>query len=299
MPSKWFLCPDQEKIEIEACLKNGGCRKGQRCATRPFLRLVAYDRAFRGVSPSSAGNGARLIYLKAVTDYVVDPYQRVWASFGTAVHGKLSIHKYTDNVLAEEPLSDDEMAGIPDVLEEDEEIPGCFCLFDYKSGGSYKVSKQLGLEIIKNDVPILDEQGNPVLLKSGENKGKVKTKAERRIEIHPEKADLFNESLQLNRYRIMYESYGYKISKMIIQAIPRDGGTFVAEGRGIDKNLYLIPIPRLPDIEVLAYYDNLKKEVQAAFDTGYAKKCNSYESWEGRRCEKYCEVSEACSLMGD
>lgn len=297
MPAKFFKCPDGETVEINKCLEVKGCRMKSRCATLPYLRLVGFDREWRGVSPSSAGNGARQIYLKAVTDYAVDPADRVWASFGTAVHGKLSIHKHTDNVLSEEVLSDDTMQGIPDVLEEDEEALGCFVLYDYKSGGSYKVAKQLGMKVIKEDIPILDEEGNPVLLKSGENKGKVKTKQKRTIEIHPEEADLFNVEMQLNRYRIFYEKMGYPISRMIVQAIPRDGGTIVAEGRGIDKKLYLIPIKRLPDIEVQTYYDNLKQEVQKAFDTGYAPKCNDYESWNGRRCKGFCEVSEACKEL--
>ena len=86
MPAKWFKCPDDGIIEIQKCLSNNGCRMKSRCATRPFLRLIGFDRKWNGISPSSAGNGPRNIFLKATTDYVIDPNDRVWAAFGTSTH---------------------------------------------------------------------------------------------------------------------------------------------------------------------------------------------------------------------
>ena len=126
MPAKWFRCPDGQQIEIEQCLKERGCRMTERCATRPFLRLVGYDRKWTGVSPSSAGNGPRMLYIKAMAEYAIDPNDRVWAALGTSTHDKLAMHKYSSNVLTETPLSDNEMKGIADVLEEDEGKPGYF-----------------------------------------------------------------------------------------------------------------------------------------------------------------------------
>ena len=41
--------------------------------------------------------------------------------------------------------------------------------------------------------------------------------------------------LQLNRYRIFFEEQGFPVSRIQIQAIPRDGGTYIAKNRGIDK----------------------------------------------------------------
>ena len=120
MPAKFFRCPDSNIIEISDCLRIGGCRMGQRCATIPFLELISYDRKWEGVTPSAAGNGPRYLYLKATTDYVIDPNSRVFAVLGTSVHGKLSIYKYTRDVLSEEKLSDDKMKGIADCLEYDE-----------------------------------------------------------------------------------------------------------------------------------------------------------------------------------
>ena len=127
MPATMFKCPDNQIISIAKCLKLGGCRMGERCATIPYLKAVSFDREFRGVSPSMAGNGVRLIYLKAITDYVIDPLKRTWSILGTAVHGKLSAMRYATNVLSEEKLSDDQMKGTADLLEIDEENLKLIC----------------------------------------------------------------------------------------------------------------------------------------------------------------------------
>lgn len=120
MPAKYFTCPDGKTIEIEKCLDFKGCRMGNRCATIPYLKLIGYDREWNGVSPSSAGNGPRYLYLKAIVNYAIDPQDRVWAAFGTSTHEKMGMHKYIHNVLSEERLSDDQMTGIVDCLEQDE-----------------------------------------------------------------------------------------------------------------------------------------------------------------------------------
>jgi len=296
MPAKYFVCPDDEKIEIAKCLEKRGCRLQDRCATLPTLRLMGFDREWRGVSPSSAGNGPRLLYLKATTDYAINPNNRVWAVFGTSTHDKLSIHDF--NVLAEEKLADSQMSGIADLLEEDEYIDGSYILSDYKTWGSFKVAKAMGITSEKVDEPILDADGNLVLLRSGKNQGQPKTKQVTVISQNLSKIDMVNEELQLNRYRIFFEGKGFPISKMQIQIVSRDGGTYIAKGRGIDKNLYVIPVKRLPDSAVLDFYDILKAETDQAFKDGTAQKCNAGESWKGRRCtDQYCEVFEACQKL--
>ena len=298
MPAKYFKCPDGESILIDACLSPKGCRMASRCATVPFLRLIGYDREWRGVSPSSAGNGPRYLYLKATRDYIIDPNDRVWAALGTGTHGKLSIHKYTGNVLSEEPLSDEAMKGIADVLEQDEQGNG-YILTDYKTFASFKLARALGITITHKEVAIIDEHGEPVYIKSGPNKGKAKTTKESTLTQKPDAADMESEIFQLNRYRIFFESAGFPISRMQIQAIPRDGGTVVARNRGIMRNLYMIPVPRVSDGVILCYYTMLSKEVNEAFKTGYARLCYHGESWGGRRCKGFCEVAEHCKEMGE
>jgi len=218
---------------------------------------------------------------------------------GVAVHNKLSIHKYSHNVLSEETLSDDESKGIADLLEEDENKEGYFILEDYKSAGSYNVAQWLGIVKEKELIPILDEEGNPVLLKSGPNMGKPKTRTETTFIIDPDKIQMENEELQINRYRLFYESYGFPVSKMYISSIVRDGGIMVASSRGITQNIYKIPVKRLDDEYVLETYRTLKKEVEEGFGAGFCRMCTTSETWDGRRCEKYCEVNEACKEMGE
>jgi hypothetical protein len=293
MPIKNFICPNGSQIPVEECLSK--CPFHERCATLPYLRLIGFDREYKGITPSMAGNGARQIWLKATTDYAVDPQNRVWASLGIGTHGKLSIDKYTFNVLSEEPLSDKDMKGIPDILEKDENKDSGYILTDYKTWGSYKVAQALGL--VQIDVEVTDGHGNPIFYASGQKKGQIKTRKE--IVYDGSIIDLRAEEYQQNAYRIFYERAGFKINLMRLMVIPRDGGTFIAESRGIIKNIYIIPITPLPDEEVKAYYDNLRVEVIAGLDTGFVKKCSLWESWNGRRCNPaYCEVYPVCIKLG-
>ena len=298
MPATTFTCPDGINHPISTCLSVRGCRMPQRCATRPFLQLAGSDRPWGGVTPSAAGNGPRMMYLKATVDYAVNPMDRVWAAFGTSTHERLALSDYTFNVLAEEKLSDGQITGIADLLEEDENDPGNYILFDHKTWGSYKVAKSLGITTKSHDDPII-ENGVPVLLKSGKNKGKPKTKKRTERIIDPNSIDLRNEELQLNRYRILFNSYRFNITKIFIQVVSRDGGTHIAKSRGIDKNLYIIPIRILPDQYVLDFYARLQHECDLAFTHKYAPKCDAHQSWDGRRCEGYCEVFKECQKMGD
>lgn len=307
MPAKWFKCPDSKTIEISKCVQPGGCRMKERCATIPFLTLIGYDRKWEGVSPSSAGTGPRQLYLKATTNYIVEPKSRVYALLGTSMHEMLAKGGFVKDVMSEEKLSDEEMKGTADCLEVDEntipqeQIQGRsgFLLTDYKSSGSFKVAKWLGIKTEKVEENILDEEDKPVLLKSGPNKGNPRTKQRTIITHDPvlAKYEIRDVELQLNRYRIFFEQKGFNVTRMQVMAIPRDGGTWVATNRGIDKNFYLIPIKRLPNKEVLAFYQKLSNEVNEAFKTGYARLCNTWETWSGRRCTDWCEIADACLKM--
>jgi hypothetical protein len=285
-------CPDGEFIEIDKCLAPGGCRMSKRCATLPYLRLVASEREYRGVTPSMAGNGPRLIFLRQIVDYAIDPQDRAFAALGVGVHGKLSLHAYSDNILAEEPLSDKFTKGTPDCLEKNEFGNG-YILTDYKTYGSFKVSRCIGA--YKETVTLTDKEGKPLVYKSGQKKGEVKTRQELRI--NPGKADLREQTLQLNRYRIFFEQQGFPVSKMQLQAIVRDGGTKMAAMNGIDNKVLVINIPYLNDFDVLDYYRKLERDVDCAFYTGRVRLCDKWESWDGRRCNGFCEVSEACRAM--
>jgi len=297
MPAKWIKCPDGEVVKIEKCLSVGGCRMEERCATLPYLREICYDREWKGVSASSAGSGAWYLYLKATHDYTISANDRAFAALGTGVHGKLSLHHYTENVLAEQFLRDDEMGSTPDCLEEDEHPPipfeDAYILSDYKTWGSYKVAKAKGIYVDKE--PVKDKDGNPVRYKSGKKKDQIKTKNV--IKQDDSKIDMRETELQLNRYRILFEMYGFPISKMRVQAIIRDGGTYIAKNRGIESNIEIIPVKRLSDGHVLHFYKDLQIAVNMAFEGKKIPICNAWESWDGRRCNGYCEVSDVCKKL--
>lgn len=203
MPAKWFKCPDTQITEITQCLLK--CQMESRCATKPFLRLIGYDRKWQGVSPSAAGTGPRQLYLKATTSYSVDPNNRAFAAFGTGTHGELAKQQYTEDVLSEEKLSDKVMQGIADLLEEDENKPGFYILNDYKTAGSFKLAKYLGIVSESHEETVIGEGGKPVILKSGPNKGQPKTAKKTVITQDPLRVDLRAETLQINRYRILFE----------------------------------------------------------------------------------------------
>jgi hypothetical protein len=296
MSATKFVCPDGGTIPIEECLSTGGCRMASRCATRPFLRAISFDmeRAWRGVSPSMAGTGPRCLYLRAIVDYAIDPRSRVWALLGISTHDRLNWKKYTKDALSEEKLGPEGKGGTPDVLEEDENEPGSYILTDYKTWGSYKVASAIGMDQVEED--ILDEEGNQTFFKSGKRKGEKKT---RKVWVcTPDSASLTGEEMQLNRYRIFFEEAGFPVSKMQILAIPRDGNTQMAHARGVSDTIYLIPIKRLDNDHVIGFYNTLTNEVTEAFETGWVRPCNKWESWDGRKCAKFCEVNQECAEMG-
>jgi len=293
MPAKFFRCPDGERILIDACLQFKGCRMNQRCASLRFLETIAFDRNWRGITASMAGDGPRQLYLKQHINYTISPQSRVFAVLGTGSHAKL--HEWAPkNVLSEERLE----GGTPDCLEQDEYEDGKYILYDDKTWGSYKVMKALGIVKEQKLHDILDDEGNPVRYKSGAKKGQKKKEKETIFTIKPETIDLRAQELQVNYYRTLFEDRNFPVSKMFLEVPVRDGGIAMAKSRGIDRNLYLIPIKRLPDEEVKTYYERLQEEYDTAIRRGYARKCNSWETWDGRRCEGYCEVKFACDRMG-
>lgn len=284
MPAFWFRCPDGESIEIEACLKLRGCRMEARCANLPYLRMIGYDREWRGITPSMAGSGPLMIALKKTKPYTISPDERTFSALGVGVHGKLSIHKYTYNVLSEETLSDDDMMGIADVLEQDEDNPGGYVLEDYKTWGSYKVAKALGITMKEVEVD--------GVFKSGPRKGKPRTE-KRRVQ-DPSAVEMLDTELQLNKYAMFFEKAGFPVTGIRVIAIVRDGGTQVAESRGITRNLYVIPVKRLDQDVVIGYYDGLRRIVFNILGGTDAPLCSAWECWEGRRCKGYCEVASYC-----
>ena len=283
MPLHNFICPDGGLITPQDCLKEGGCRCNSRCATRNYLTLASRERVWTG-KPSTTQliQGTLCAFLKLTKPYDITPDSRAFMINGTMAHARLETQ---DDELskAEEVFSDENVSGIADIIEEED---GNLTLWDYKTSGSYKVAKALGWHVIEIETT--------EIYKSGKNKGQFKKIKELRQD--PEFIDVRDWALQLNFYRILAEKkLGKKISRLRVQVIVRDGGTYIARGRGIVRNIYPIDIPIMPDAEILAYFEKKRTALLQALEQGFWNEiCDKDENWDGVKCSRYCEVAQYC-----
>ncbi|KKN53807.1 hypothetical protein LCGC14_0599000 [marine sediment metagenome] len=282
---EWFKCPDNQVITVKDCLSR--CQLGERCLTLPTLALMAQEREWKGIpSTTQLLNGTMYEFLKLTQPYVVDPNDRAFMLAGIKHHEELNIKAKELGLPSEIPLNIDR--DIFDLLEPEN---GSFNLTDYKLWGSYRVVKALGLvEVGKKPDP------SGAVYKTPGKWGKAgEPKMVSVFQPMLQEVDLFNEELQLNRYRIMLEELGIAISKMQLQVTVRDGGLAIASGRGLTRNIYRIPISRLNDSKVSTYFAGKIEALEEALrNKAWTIPCNDRECWEGARCKRYCEVAMYC-----
>lgn len=273
---KYFQCPDKQLCQINKCLEN--CRMGFRCLSIPTLRLIAEQRPWTG-KPSTTQllKGTREAYLEIIWDDLIeDPKDQLFRILGTKGHAILE--PYAINELAEIRLQDENATGAFDLYDPENQT-----LYDYKTWGSYKVMKALGIEVVEVET---DE-----IYKQGPKKGQKKTKKETKQGT----PDMKDTELQINHYRIMLEEVGHPVKEMYVEAIVRDGGTYMATSRGITENGYLIPVKRLPDNEVKEYFEAKNKALMTALETKIMPSiCSSEERWEDKKCKDFCRVACHC-----
>jgi hypothetical protein len=286
MPAKWFRCPSGKIIEIEKCLAH--C--DHRCLTTRTLRLIADQREWKGIpSTTQLLKGTRETFLEITTDYILDPQSALFRVHGTKGHAVLD--KYTGgNELGEERLFDEICSGQFDHYD-----PVSKTLTDSKTWGSYKVARALGIRTKKVEVQEVDDQGNVILLKSGPRKGQPKTKTV--TEFIEGAKDRLDTAIQLNDYRMKLEKL-FPVEHMAIEALVRDGGTWIAESRGIKLQGYLIPVNRISDHWVKIYLKAKADALHKALETNVCPKiCRMRERWGGKKCESYCNVRIACDQV--
>ena len=290
MPARWFSCP-AGVVEIEECLTQCPISEqlpAGRCLSLRTLRSISHQREWKG-KPSTTQliKGTREAYLEIVTDYAVDPQDRLFMVHGSRGHGYLEQFVGT-NELSEERLHDLISSGMFDFYDPESES-----LFDSKFWGSYKVNKALGR--YQKEV----ETGE-YYKRDGKNakKGDPKTRMEW---FEGGVRHVFSEAIQLNDYRIKLEEVlpeGYQVKSMFIEALVRDGGLMVAGMRDIRQNGVLIPVNRISDHRIRKYMAKKAERLHHALETGETpNRCNKRESWSGRKCEKYCNVREACAKV--
>jgi len=290
MPLTEFICPDGEKIPIGNCLVS--CRMNHRCLTLPTLmQIITGDRPWDG-TPSTTRllNGTMQEWLKATKPYAAKPQNYAYALLGNEHHAKLERAAGGVTTVTSETRIGTTIRSTPDILEPDEIFPGCFVITDYKTFGSYRVMKILGLEKHEgfSDTDVYKSSGK--WGKAGSPK-RITTWV-----VNPTKVDMYQEQMQLNHYRLQLSDQGYPITRMQLQITVRDGNTQSARGRGITEPIYLVPIPTLDDQWLRDFFEEKRRMLVAAM-SGEQKPpvCNDQESWEGRRCQDFCDVAHHCS----
>ena len=283
MPAIGFYCTDGDSCTFEQCFK--GCRIANhhpagRCMPLRTLRLIAEQREWTG-KPSCTQllKGTLEAYLEITKDYYIDPQGAIFRIIGTKSHNMLD--SFTGgNELGEIRLELEGITGAFDFY--DPENGGM--LMDTKTYGSYKVMKALGLESV--DV----ETGE--FYKSGARKGQAKTKKA----IQRGEPDLSEQSLQLNLYRMMLEDTGFPVGGgLFLDICVRDGGTYMAKGRGVTQNAYLLPVPMLPNDEVMNVFLPKRDALLTALETDELPSiCSEEERWNDKKCLEYCNVKEHC-----
>lgn len=284
MPATKFVCPDGSQVVIGQCMKK--CIHVQRCMFLPTLRAIAksLDRGLKEPTVTELLCGVRETYLKKTTDYAVRPQDQLYAIHGSAVH---TINEgYTDgNMLSEERIYDDITSGKFDLYGQIIDLNDK-TLGDYKVTSSYKLMRALGY--YKVDVSTGE------IYKTGIKKGQVKTKKEWRTD---GVRFLFEWAIQLNYYRMLLESKGFKVERMEIQAMCRDYSLRVAAERNIRKPVYVIHINKISDHWIKRYMNSKAKKLNIALEKGLMPElCTVKERWKNLKCMEYCVVAESCTF---
>jgi len=285
MPAIGFKYPDGERALFKDMDKIDLVRMG---CTLPTLKYMSMQRApDRKPSTTELLTGTCEAYLKRTKDYYIDPQEHAFSLVGSLHHKKLE--DSTDGVLESEmELEDFDITGITDLYD-----PETRTLVDYKNSGSYKVAKVLGMEYY-----LIDDPSGATYKRSG-RWGKVgESKKVKQWIANPDKANLEEWGWQLNWYRYMLEKSGKPVDHVFVQITVRDGGLQVARERGVDKNIYLIEVPKIHEENLLDKFIPKRDALIEALKTEIPPdKCSADETWDGVKCERFCEVRDRCPWM--
>lgn len=304
---KGITLPDGRVISMEEA-QSGAIANPP--APLPYLRDLASER--RDDGPPHVTDlliGTREAYLRKTEDYLIDFDDGAFSLLGRAVHSVLE----HDRSVTEIGWDIGWIQGKADLLELH---GGNLVLIDYKAQGAYSVRKYIGMDY--HEVPVTDSAGNEILLKTGKNAGKPKT---RKVWFrNPEKADTRNIAYQMNMYRValnkaledpkivtdpltaeMLKPFtGKKIDRMKVFFIVRDASTMQATNQGITQRTYFEDVPYLSDVSIEDYFHSRSiKLSRALVEEEPPELCSDFENWEGRKCKEYCPVAKYCQALGD
>lgn len=316
MPIIGGILKDGTKVKTEDFF-NGICPEPGFPLT--FIKEALKTREWDG-NPhvTSLLTGTREQYLKNVSKYYVSLDGMVLAMAGNRFHANME----DDMLLTEIGISLNGIQGTMDLLEVypwDETLG----VTDYKLVGSYRLIKWFGIS--KRPIPVTDDFGNPVFIKTGKNKGQPKTKTEHYVS--DEAKERFDYTMQTNIYRVAIERmladpdwqksnpeqsaiFNKKIMRLRIFFAIRDSGI----NHDFSFNSFYEDCERINNREVLNFIaDRSKKIIDAManwnsdIESGETRidaaakncppMCSAKETWNGKKCEKYCDVREACIKM--
>jgi hypothetical protein len=264
---KSLICKDGKTILTEECFK--ACRLGDRCAPLSYLKLAGQTREWKGIpSVTQLIRGIRESYLMIKNDYAESPESSTFAIAGTKSHS--SLEKF--GVDPEKGILYEGISGIPD------EIDGT-TLIDYKFSGSYKVAQVLGIKMEDKETGEFFKNGNP----------KVK-----KVPVYGQR-DFGDWGKQINMYRLMAQSVGVEITEQKLFLVPRDGQTYMSNSRGVTDSMYYLDVPFIDDQELKTWFLSRRDQLlNAVEDNTLPPLCSDEESWQGKKCQKYCAVREYC-----
>ena len=280
-----FICPDEETIKFKDCFKK--CRMSERCMSVATLKAMSEQRPDdRPPSTTELLAGTCESYLKRTEHYYINPQDRAFALMGTIHHLNLERQALEEGkYLQEEKLEGFNITGILDFYDIENKT-----LIDYKNTGSFKAMKVLGLKHKLVPDPLKRKY------KRSGKWGKAGTIKKVKSFFTDETLVDFGDWLfQVNMYRYLLQQKGYEVKKMKLQMNIRDGGTFSSKDRGIFRNIYFVDIPFVDDDILIPYYiekrDRLLKHLESKT---IPEKCSNEETWDGVKCQRYCEVRGLC-----
>lgn len=285
-----FLYPDGNKVSFDE-VRKGNVDIFKMGMSLPTLIEMSKERdPDRKPSTTELLVGTCEAYLKRTKEYYIDPQDRAFSLAGTLHH--LLLEKGQDSTmgqdsrhLKEEMLEDFDITGIADLYDKKEKV-----LIDYKNTGSYKCSQILGMTY-----RLVPDPSGAKYKSTGKWGKKGSPKMVREWYRDEGLADFGDWGWQLNWYRYLLERQGNEVIDMYIQVTLRDAGLRAAREKGLDKGIYLVKVPKYSDENLEFRFIDSRNRLTMALETGnLPSKCNNEETWNGLKCQSYCEVRDLC-----
>jgi hypothetical protein len=242
---------------------------GERCSPLPYLKGLAIQRKVSGHTVTELAEPTRHLWLKKTTNYHESPDVIDFAFRGSSHHFVLD-RNASVSVLSEErdrlDLGDGRViTGAFDYYD-----PEARSLEDFKLWGAYKVRKALnrvaehgalGFTLVQEEL-VYD--------------------------------DWLGVVFQQNCYRIILERAGFPVETMSLWLYVRDHNGQISRQYQLERKWYRVSVKRELDEIVLEYARHKFDELERAHRTGFAARCSQAETWNGKRCESWCPVRQAC-----